>query len=85
VPAIICVLLTLYIVLIVIRVVLTWFPTSPGSPVATINRLLASLTDPVLAPVRRVIPPIRLGGAYLDISSIVVIFGGSILLSLVGC
>jgi len=82
---IICVLLTLYIVVIVVRVVLTWFPITDGSPIGTINSVLASLTDPVLGPLRRVIPPIRLGGALLDISSIVVIFGGIILLSVVGC
>ncbi|MGI9603203.1 MAG: YggT family protein [Acidimicrobiales bacterium] len=84
-PGFLCVLLTIYIVIIVVRVVLTWFPVSPGSPIGSINAVLATLTDPVLAPVRRVIPPVRLGGAYLDISAIVVIFGGSILLSVVGC
>jgi len=84
-PGFLCVLFTIYIVLIVVRVVLTWFPVSPGSPIGSINSFLASITDPVLSPVRRLIPPIRLGGTYLDISSIVVIFGGSILLSVVGC
>lgn len=81
----ICVLLTLYIVVIVIRVVLTWFPMTPGSPVASLNGLLATVTDPVLGPMRRIIPPVRLGSTLLDVSSIVVIFGGSILLSVIGC
>ena len=38
---------------------LSWFPpSSSGSGLATVNRLLMDLTEPVLAPLRRVIPPV---------------------------
>ena len=35
---------------------MSWFPTPPGG-VATFYRILLDLTEPVLAPLRRVIPP----------------------------
>lgn len=53
---------------IIIRVLLTWIPgLSPYNPVV---RVLASITDPILEPARRVIPPIGM----IDISPIVVLF-----------
>ncbi len=53
--------------LIIIRVVLSWMPVDPYSPFV---RLLNDLTEPVLEPFRRIIPPI--GG--FDFSPIVVLF-----------
>ncbi len=53
---------------IIIRVLLTWIPgLSPYNPVV---RALASITDPILEPARRIIPPIGM----IDISPIVVLF-----------
>ena len=53
---------------IIIRVLLTWVPgLSPYNPVV---RVLASITDPILEPARRIIPPIGM----IDISPIVVLF-----------
>lgn len=53
---------------IIIRVLLTWIPgLSPYHPVV---RALASITDPILEPARRIIPPIGM----IDISPIVVLF-----------
>jgi YggT family protein len=57
------------------RALLSWFPVSPGSWLIPINRLLYRLSEPVLAPVRRVIPPARMGGMGLDLSFIVVFLG----------
>ncbi len=52
---------------IIIRVLLTWIPgLNPYHPVV---RALASITDPILEPARRIIPPIGM----IDISPIVVI------------
>ena len=53
---------------IIIRVLLSWIPNlDHGNPLV---QLLSQITEPVLEPARRIIPPI--GG--LDISPIVVIF-----------
>ncbi len=52
---------------IIIRVLLTWIPgINPHHPLV---RALASITDPILEPARRIIPPIGM----IDISPIVVI------------
>ena len=63
-------LFQLYSFLILIRVVLAWISANPYR--ATFDhpavRILNQLTEPILAPLRRIIPPI--GGA-LDISPIV--------------
>jgi YggT family protein len=60
----------LYEFLILIRVLLTWISTDPYNPVLQhpIVQILHRVTEPVLQPLRRVIPPI--GGA-LDISPVI--------------
>lgn len=68
----ICAFLTVYIVILVARAVLSWFPPSTsGGGLATINRLLMDLTEPLLAPLRRVIPPVGM----FDLSFMVAVFG----------
>jgi YggT family protein len=54
---ILCVLITVYIVVLAARAVMSWFPIRPGTPVASIYSLLHDMTEPVLAPLRRIIPP----------------------------
>jgi len=51
-----CALVTVYIVVLLLRAVFSWFPP-PGGGAATLYRMLMDLTEPVLAPLRRVIPP----------------------------
>ena len=57
------------------RALLSWFPVSPGTPLASINHALYRLSEPVLAPVRRVLPPLRAGAMGIDLSFIVVFLG----------
>ncbi len=60
-------LLTVLTVAILIRALLTWVPNmDPSNPLV---RLLNQITDPLLQPARRLIPP--MGG--MDLSPIVVI------------
>ena len=60
-------LLTVLTVAILIRALLTWIPNlDPSNPLV---RLLNQITDPLLQPARRLIPP--MGG--MDLSPIVVI------------
>jgi len=64
--------LFVYQFLILVRVLLSWISTDPYRSMSAhpLVRLLHQVTEPVLAPVRRVIPPV--GGA-LDISPVVVL------------
>jgi YggT family protein len=71
----ICVILNLYSLLIFVRIIMSWFRVSPGSPGASVYSVVFNLTEPVLGPLRRAIPPMRLGMAALDLSPLIVIFG----------
>ena len=52
---------------LIVRVVLSWFPISPDGSVATVAGFLYLVTDPVLGPLRRVLPPLRMGAMALDL------------------
>ena len=76
-------LLQLYIYAIIGRIILSWFPIQPGGLMAQAFSFLYSVTEPVLGPVRRAIPPI--GGAF-DVSPLILIIGIQIIGSAVlGC
>jgi YggT family protein len=64
-----CSLVGLYVVLIIGRVILSWFPANPYGPMGQVVRIVMMLTDPVLVPVRRALP---LAGS-LDLSPLVVL------------
>jgi YggT family protein len=67
-----CAFVTVYLVIMAARAVLSWFPpSSSASWLATVNRLLMDLTEPVLAPLRRIIPPVGM----FDLSFMVAFFG----------
>ncbi len=69
---ILCLVLQLYVVVLFARILMSWFPISPGSPMATVFSVLYNLTEPVLGPVRRLLPPMSFGGMGFDLSPIVV-------------
>ena len=56
--------LTIYTWVLIIRVLITWVSPDPFNPVV---QFLARATDPVLEPLRRIIPPI----GFLDITPII--------------
>ena len=58
-------LLNIYFYIIIARALMSWFNPSPYNPIV---RFVYILTEPVLGPIRRVVPPI--GG--LDLSPMVV-------------
>lgn len=61
-------LMTLYIWIIIIRALLSWVSPDPGNPLV---RILVKITEPVLRPLRRLIPPHKVGG--LDLSPMIAI------------
>ena len=71
----ICTILNLYSLLIFVRVLMSWIRVNPGTPVASIYSVVFNLTEPVLGPLRRAIPPMRMGMAALDLSPLIVLFG----------
>ena len=71
---VLCALLTTYLIVLFARAILSWIPPSPG-PMATISRVLFDITEPVLAPMRRIVPPT----GVIDLSFLVLIIGLSVL------
>jgi YggT family protein len=74
--SILCVVLNIYTIVLFIRVVVSWaylfgFRPPYTGPVRTVLDLLEDVTEPVLKPLRAVIPPVRAGGMGLDLSMIV--------------
>jgi YggT family protein len=52
------VLINVYLFVLIARALTSWFPPPrPGTPMAFIAQILRDLTEPLLAPLRRVIPP----------------------------
>jgi YggT family protein len=72
-------LIYLYMLVIFIRIIMSWFPPTPGTAYAQIFEVFDRVTEPVLAPVRALLPPVRMGGMGLDLSPIVVFLVGSLL------
>jgi YggT family protein len=66
-------LLTLYIWILFLTALLSWFPSRPDGGLASLQRVLARVTDPVLIPLRQILPRPRLGGVGVDFSVFVAI------------
>ncbi|MFM7762583.1 MAG: YggT family protein [Acidimicrobiaceae bacterium] len=66
---ILCSLVQIFIYMIIVRVVLSWFPSTSGGVIAQISYFVGRFTEPVLDWTRRVMP--RTGA--LDLSPLVVL------------
>ena len=64
-------------------VLISWFPTYPSSSfLQALYDVVGRVVDPIMRPIRSVLPPLNLGGMALDLSPIVAIFALSIARSL---
>jgi YggT family protein len=61
-------LIDIYSLVVLVAVILSWVPMDRRNPLVTITH---TLTEPVLAPIRNVLPP--MGG--LDLSPMLLLFG----------
>lgn len=64
---ILCVLLTLYTLVLLGRVIASWFPPFESGLLREVVSVFYSLTEPVLAPLRSVIP----AAGMIDLSAFV--------------
>ncbi|MFM8563408.1 MAG: YggT family protein [Acidimicrobiia bacterium] len=71
-------LIGLYTFVVLIRVILSWFP-SRGGPIDTIRDLTGRVTEPLLGPIRRALP--SMGG--LDLSPVVLLLALQLLRNLI--
>ncbi|MDP9418185.1 MAG: YggT family protein [Actinomycetota bacterium] len=89
VGSVLVLLLWLFLVLLIARLVLDYvqmFSRSwrPHGIVLVLAEVVYTVTDPPLRSLRRVIPPLRLGGISLDLSFLVLIIAVQIAISLAG-
>lgn len=69
---------TAALIALIIYVVLSWVPRPPD-PIVPLRDALHRVVDPVLRPIRRVMPTLPLGGVNLDLSILVPFFAIAIL------
>ena len=80
VVTIVSALLSLYLLVLLVRVVLDWVQLfarqwRPTGPVLVVANVVYALTDPPLRWLRRVVPVLRLGATGIDLSFLVLWFG----------
>lgn len=69
-------IVSIYTIILFVKVLVSWalmfgFRPPISGPVRWLLDLLDDVTEPVLRPLRRIIPPVRAGGIGLDVSIIV--------------
>ena len=65
-------LVLVYLVLIFIRILMSWIPRMPYNRyLAAFLQFVTDVTDPYLNIFRRILPPVRMGPGALDLSPIV--------------
>ena len=51
-------LLQVYVLVLVARAIMSWFPVRPDSGLVPVMRAMDTIINPLLMPLRRVIPPL---------------------------
>ena len=69
-----CRLLALYLLVLLLRILLSYVPSLPD-PLQPVARAIRAVTDPLLLPLRGAIPPVRMGTMALDLSPLILFFG----------
>ena len=81
---IIVIVLYLFLLVLFAYSILSWVTASGNlaydSPVRKIQNVLSAICEPVLKPIRRLIPPVRVGGVGLDLSVLIVFLVISVIL-----
>jgi YggT family protein len=76
--------LQIYLLLLFGRILLSWFPPPQSGFMVSLQRFLFATTEPVLAPLRAILPPVRMGGMALDLSPTLLIIGIFVLIGFLG-
>jgi YggT family protein len=81
-------LILLYVLLIFVRILISWIPRIPYNPaLRAVLGFVEDVTDPYLNLFRRFVPPVRIGPGALDLSpmiaTIVLIIVGNIVVGLI--
>jgi len=82
-------LLWLYFVALIGRMIIEWVQVfsrdwRPRGVVLVLAEALFTVTDPAVGLLRRKIPPVRIGGAAVDLSMLALLLGISLLMNVTG-
>ena len=83
--SILCIASLIAMLVLVATVVTSWFAVQPGTAMESVARSLRTVTEPVLGPLRDVLPQPRLAGGALDLSPVVVLLVLQVLRLVLGC
>ncbi len=64
----------LYVWVLFLSALLSWFP-NPGEGLRSIQRVFTRITEPVLRPLRAILPRPAAGGIAIDLSPLVAMLG----------
>ena len=78
---VICAILSIFQLVLLARAITSFFPVTPGTSFAQIVDVLYKVTEPVLAPLRRIIPPLGM----FDLSFLVLLIGLQVISGALGC
>jgi YggT family protein len=70
------------LVWIVLSYIVVFGRVAYDHPLRKAYDFLSRLIDPLLRPIRAVVPPVRVGGAALDLSPLILIFGLYLILAI---
>jgi len=79
--SILCAVLGIYRLVLIARAITSFFPVTPGTSFAQIVDVLYKATEPVLAPLRRIIPPLGM----FDLSFLVLLLALQFGSAAIGC
>lgn len=65
--------INLFVILLIVRVISSWIP-EPPSPLDKIGAFAVTATEWICGPLRKLLPPVRVGAVAFDLSIIVVFF-----------
>ncbi len=82
---VVCIVLTIYWVILFARIIMSWLRPPISGIGRTIWDIVRDLTEPVLGLVRGLLPPVRMGMMGLDLSPIIVFVALGVIQAALGC
>jgi YggT family protein len=71
----ICFLIQLYSLAVLAWVILSWVRVSAVHPLGKVQVFLDRIIYPIILPMRRIIPPLRMGMAAIDLTPLILLLG----------
>jgi YggT family protein len=79
-----CWLVRGYLYVLIAYVIFSWVP-QPPEPLQPVIRVIRAMVEPILRPMRRVIPSVPVGNVSFDLSILVLFFGLQLLILPILC